>query len=99
MALMPLTHSDELLPEDDRIYDRVYFHFVNKHPGQPKGNFVSRMRDGDRWGVFYRDAQGNVEEPPPGYVLDTRREAQGLAGLLNVNERIFGRAPSEEDGT
>jgi len=96
---MPVSHSDELLPEDDPIYARVYFHFVNKHPPQIKGNFVSRMPDGDRWGVFYRDAQGNVEEPPPGYVLDTRREAQGLAGLLNMNERIFGRTPASDDNS
>jgi hypothetical protein len=52
-----------------------------------------------RWGVFYRDAQGDIEEPPPGYHLDTREEAEGLADLLNLNERIFGRAPAQDDNS
>jgi hypothetical protein len=92
---MPLIHSDEELPEDDPIYDRTYFVFRKRH-AKGKGNFVRPTSDG-RWGVFYRDAQGHIEEPPPAYVLDTRREAQGLAGLLNLNERNLGRMPASDD--
>jgi hypothetical protein len=94
---MPTTFDpNERLPEDDPIYSGGV-HFVTKHPRPPVGNFVRRMGDGRRWGVFYRDAQGNIEDPRPGYVLDTRREAQGLASLLNLNERNFGRTPASHD--
>jgi hypothetical protein len=97
MALMPLIHSDEELPEDDPIYDRTYLVFRKRHaPGE--GNFVRPTSDG-RWGVVYKDAQGHIEEPPQGYVLDTRREAEGLAGLLNLNERNFGRTPPSDDNS